>query len=319
MKCKGLFIAAWVLVTLGAGRVWGGPPDTASPIERHGRLNWARDLKPYAQKIVNKNETSAAFNSRSIRCVSGKGNTLVQQETPLVPTDIREDGTPFWPVEQLSESGAWVRARIKGIDTPMNSDRSETSATATAEKGDDGGPIPTGAFTGLPWDFESGSGHTATTLGGWRVAEDSPVTVDFTIENVRSSALAFAYSWESVGSGWNGAPQITSSFVNLPAARYRTLMFDFYYQVAALTTGSLELQPVIQSPQHGYWLQLEASRVSAGRGTDAGNGWHRIGVRVPLTSSETPLNAGAVIRNLIFIVIRTDYEGMVAFDNITLE
>ncbi len=48
--------------------------------------------------LCNKDETSAALEAWA----------------PLVPDRVAPDGSPVWPVEQLSASGAYVRARIRG-------------------------------------------------------------------------------------------------------------------------------------------------------------------------------------------------------------
>jgi endoglucanase len=438
------------------------------------RISWAN------WSLANKNETSAAFKALLQEYVQDKGNVILQEETPLVPDVIGSGGYPVWGTNQLSVSGAYVRARIKGIDTPtyttpiaawdfesggldgwhVADDSGVTPELATGdaesraivfsqrwsgepsndpwataprlriadtglEIGDatelafdlyleagknisgmfevnpilqyppswwdqlpaveisypDGEPVANGLvrfpvsvplslsgdtalahlllvivgagtgyegriyldniavarrtngdqsvpvavvadepgeFGGLPWDFDDG------TRQGWVVTEDSPARVQLGLGEAESPALRFEYGWNSPGpeDPWNAAPRISSSWVALPAGDFTRLSLDFFIQEGAATTGTIQVQPVIQSPQHGYWFQLNATTINPSAGEHVGSGLLRHAITVPLTSTAgAELQPGAVVRNLILITvgIGTDYEGSVYYDNITFE
>jgi endoglucanase len=67
--------------------------------------------------LCNKNEASAAFNAISQEFKAGKTVTT-QHETPLEPNVAGPAGYPIWPIRQLSLSGNYVRAKIKGSEIP---------------------------------------------------------------------------------------------------------------------------------------------------------------------------------------------------------
>lgn len=429
--------------------------------------------------LANKNETSAAFKALLQVYVEGKGNVVVQKETPLVPAVLGACGIRYWPQDQLSVSGAYVRAKIKDEPLPLysvpiaawdfesglsgwgiadDSGAKPTVSVGTAEtkaltfQGDWSGPagsdtwasaprlkiadtglaigpataitftmyleagktvarqfevtpvlqfppawwtqlpavkfsyssgeaaingllkyaasvpvkvapdtkmahllfVVVGAGTGykglvafddivivatsngdasirsaaaladdpgifkkLPWDFEDGSRQ------GWTVTADSPAQVKLTVAPAESKALTYSYGWKNPGPDdpWNAAPRISSSFIELPAADYTTLTFDVHFKAGAATTGLLQVQPVIQSPQHGYWFQMDPCNVDLSTGKAVSGGLLKYSFSVPLKSKGKPMKADAVITNLILITIglETDYEGTVQYDNINLK
>lgn len=265
-----------------------------------GWVNWS---------LATKNETSAAFNALLTQYQEGKGTVTIQEEAPLRPEELHSDGYKYWPEEQLSASGAWVRARIKGIDPPEL--RKENTLVQEAPAADQG------IFAGLPWNFETGN------LQGWSVTADSPVKVALNLHDAESSAMGFAYAWETPGppDTWSVAPRLTSSNVNLRGSLYEALSFDFYYNRDALTKGSIEVQPIIQSPQHGYWYQMKSYKVSTGEGEPVGDNLMKVSIEVPLNQGGNTLKPDAVLRNLILITIGAgaDYEGVILYDNITFK
>lgn len=263
-----------------------------------GWVNWS---------LATKNETSAAFNALLSEYQEGKGTVIIQEETPLQPEEPHPDGYKFWSLEQLSASGAWVRAQIKGIDPPKM--EQVTEAEDTIESADPG------VFAGLPWNFET------TNLQGWSVTADSPVKVALTLEEAESTAMGFSFGWEYPGPAdtWSMAPRLTSSNVNLKAASYETLSFDFFYERDALTQGSIEIQPIIQSPQHGYWYQMKSVKIEQGDGEPGADSLYKVSLEIPLSQGGNELSPDALIRNLILITIgaASDYEGVILYDNIT--
>lgn len=433
-------------------------------------INWS---------LCNKNETSAAFKGLLQEFVEGKGNVVLQEETPLVPDREGADRYPVWDQEQLSVSGAYVRAKIKGIEipvyeTPLVTWNFDDGSTAGWHVADDSGAKPAlslgtaespalafrgtwagpavadawstapririadtgleigaarrlsaelyleagkqvsgplevnpvlqypptwwtqlpavkvnyaagepagngllrfpvsvplsltpdvklahllfvvvgngsgyegevyldniafsavtngdasvvaeterddpGEFSGLPWSFEEGGRQ------GWIVTEDSPAKVKPTVAAAESAALAFSYGWTVPGPDdpWNAAPRLSSSWVELPAARYSTLTLEFFVEPGKASTGSLQVQPVIQSPQHGYWFQLDPATVRFSDGEETAAGLLKYTLEFPLTSGGAPMKPDAVLRNLVLITIglETDYSGIIAYDNITFE
>lgn len=433
-------------------------------------INWS---------LCNKNETSAALKGLQQEFMEGKGIVVLQEETPLLPDREGPDGYPVWSRDQLTVSGAYVRAKIKGVDIPMYEspvarwtfDGGETEGwhvpddssakpeltIGTAESpalaflgswteprmittwstaprirvADTGIPVGTvkklsvdlyleagrqvdglftvvpvyqyppswwtqfpgvlidyakgepvgngllkfpisvpvsanpgtvlehllfvivgngtkyegtvyidnvtlsevtngdasvvpeterddpGEFAGLPWDFESGGRQ------GWSLADDSPAKVKPAVRAAESDALTFSYGWSAPGPDdpWNAAPRLTSSWVDLPASAYSKLRLEFFLEADKATTGHIEVQPVIQSPQHGYWFQLDLAPARFEEGERTANGLLKYSFSFPLTSKGAPMNANAVLRNLILITvgIETDYSGLIAYDNITFE
>ncbi|MFP4113833.1 MAG: cellulase family glycosylhydrolase [Spirochaetota bacterium] len=440
------------------------------------RISWTN------WSLCNKNETSAALNGLVQEYVAGEGTVVVQEETPLEPDSASPEGHPAWDPDQLTVSGAYVRAKIKGVPIPtyevpiaswdfedglgpwhvaddsgarpeLGTAEAESSAltfridwpdevpddawstaprlrvadtgldisTATAVRADlyleagqtVAGPIEVnpvlqyppswwsqlpaieldyesgeavgggwlkygvrapvsvpadttlahlllvivgagsgyegrvavdnvavvaesngdaagraveeaaagetvdpGEFVGLPWDFED------ATRQGWVVTEDSPAKVALEIGQAETTTLAFDYGWSIPGPDdpWSAAPRISSSFVELEADAYETLTLDLYLEEGAATTGRIEVQPVIQSPQHGYWFQLNSVGVSPLDGDPVGDGLLKYSIEVPLTSNTgEELERGAVMRNLILITVGagTDYQGRIHYDNIS--
>jgi endoglucanase len=189
-----------------------------------------RDIGWTNWSLCDKDETSAAFKSAEGRAGS-----------PLVPTAKGKDGSPVWTVDQLTAGGAYVRARLRG-EAPARPAESPASSAA----GDAGSP------SGPPWTFEDG------TRQGWTVGADSPVKVKPAVSAAETKALTFAYAWTAPGppDPWSVAPRLVGPAVNLPAAGHKILALDLYLEAGKAKTGGLQIQAVVQSPQHGYWFQL---------------------------------------------------------------
>lgn len=176
-------------------------------------------------------------------------------------------------------------------------------------------PAPLGEFSGLPWTFDD------QTRQGWTVTEDSPAQVIPRIYPAETPALGYSYAWSVPGpeDPWNAAPRISSSWVNLPAAEYSSLSLDIYIEDQD-AQGTLQVQPVIQSPQHGYWFQLSPQTLEDQTWTPAGQGLRKYSLTFDLTANTGASFApDAVMRNLILITIglESDYRGKVLYDNVT--
>ena len=269
-----------------------------------GWTNWS---------LCNRNETSAAFKKMLREYVEGKGTITTQKETPLYPTISVKGGYKIWPQDQLTISGAYVRAKLRGEPIP-------TDVTAEGLRDAVAGPeeaADPGKFQGLPWNFEDG------TRQGWTVPADSGGKVKAVVLTAESRALAFTYGWTRPGPAdpMTVAPRLSSSWVNLKAADYKTLSFDLYIQSGKATHGALKILPVIQSPQHSYWFELTPRTVSAVKGRRLSNGLLKYTLSFELNNNGTTFKKGDSMRNLIFITIGldTDYDGNVYYDNITFK
>lgn len=268
--------------------------------------------------LCNKNETSAAFNTLLQEFTTDKGTITIQKETPLEPEIMGAAGYPIWPVSQLSTSGNYVRAKMKGIPMPAETSAEDTGKQNVAASKEEAKPAEVGFFNGLPWKFEDG------TLQGWSLADDTPAKVTLTIATAESKALAFSFGWTLPGAtdAWSTAPRISSSWTSLAGKDYKTLSLDFYIEAAAATTGSLQVQPVIQSPEHGYWFQLKPKDIKYSEGKKIGKGLLKYSCSFPLLNgSGAPLNPNAIMRNLLLITIgiNTDYKGVIYYDNINFQ
>ena len=186
--------------------------------------------------------------------------------------------------------------------------------TAEEEAGEADDP---GSFSGLPWDFEAGGRQ------GWIVAEDSPAKVQLRTQEIGSTAISFGYGWSIPGPSdpWNAAPRLSSSWVNLPAEDYETLSMEVLIEDLPYE-GAIQIQPVVQSPQHGYWFQLSAQDLTESTLVETVDGFQRHRLEFGLVSN-TGANfaADAVMRNLILITIGIDtaYQGTIAYDNISFD
>ncbi len=94
-----------------------------------GWTNWS---------LCNRNETSAAFKKMQRESVEGKGTMTTQKETPLYPTVRVKGGYKVWPRDQLTVSGAYVRAKLRGepIPTEDASERADDTAAKPEEAAD---------------------------------------------------------------------------------------------------------------------------------------------------------------------------------------
>lgn len=260
--------------------------------------------------LCNKNETSAALNGLIQGYDDELGPVVLQEEAPLAPTAMHPNGYEYWPEEQLSFSGRFVRARIKGVEPTVT--QAEVDAANTAKPVDQ-----PGEFAGLPWNFETGDRQ------GWSVAVDSPATVNLRVGPAETSALTFRYAWRVPGPSdpWNAAPRVTSSHINIPAEPIKGLVLDFYLEDKEMT-GSIQVQPVIQSPEYGYWVQLGARTLNMGVGepiTGAdGTALRKFHLDFPVNVRGGAFAPGSVMRNLVLITIgqNTTYSGIVMYDNI---
>lgn len=188
------------------------------------RISWVN------WSLTNKNETSGAF----VPFESGRS-----EATDLNPGDDRK-----WDSAELSVSGEYVRARIKGVPY-------EPIERKPVERADD--QAPAGAAT-LPSDFED------STRQGWGWDGASGVKSPLT---VREAGGSKAISWEveypevKPSDGWESAPRIMLAGVNATRGTNRYLLFDLYLkpETGRSDKGKLAVYLAFAPPSLGYWAQ----------------------------------------------------------------
>lgn len=180
-----------------------------------------------------------------------------------------------------------------------------------------GPPDNPGQYMGLPWNF------TDENRQGWVMCDDSPVKIRPIVKMAETEALSFNCKWTlpSPKDLWSRSPRISSSFVDLPASKYKTITTDFYLEAGKTTNGNLVVQPIIQSPQYNFWFQVDPVIIDFSKGKPVANGLLKYSLRMPITKEGQLISSDAIIRNLIFITVGedTDYAGTIYYDNINLQ
>lgn len=171
--------------------------------------------------LAKKNEISAAMISKAAS----------------EPKDHNGDGIPEWTKDELSITGNFVRAMIRGEDAPLYG-KSETVV-----------------------DFSEGSASAI-------VLEDSPVKAeDYSLEVKEANGNNMLYlpkTPDSVDNPWNG-PRVSLQDLGTAYAIYNDLIFDVYIdEVSSLKDNKLEIQPILQTEGNGWWGQLDAVTLEAG-------------------------------------------------------
>lgn len=239
--------------------------------------------------LANKNETSAAFKALIQVYDEEQGKSIIlQEETPLVPTATHPDGYRYWPEDKLSVSGAFVRARIKGL------------------------PAPTYRQDIHAWDFESGE------LQGWHIAEDSPVKPEVSVLSAgetKGAGYEFAWKAQAVGDAWSTAPRLRIGDTNKIIDQGNSVGVELLLEKGKTVTGQLELNAVMQYPP-SWWIQLPALKFNYNDGEDLGNGYLKFQLDVPYSAE-----AETELKHLLLILVGTGsgYEGEVIFDKIAIQ
>jgi len=182
--------------------------------------------------LSNKNETSAAF----VPYING-----MHDATPLDPGDDK-----VWDIEELSISGEYVRARIKGIAyQPIKRDN----------KIKEGENAPLGEKV-LPSTFED------DTRQGWDWDGPSGVKGPITIESANGSkALSFnvEYPEKKPQDGWATAARLILKDINVERGNNKYLAFDFYLKPDRASKGMIQIFLAFSPPSLGYWAQVQDS------------------------------------------------------------
>lgn len=165
-------------------------------------------------------------------------------------------------------------------------------------------------------DFENG-------ISGWTPYVDNKVPFTPEAGKAESNALAFQYAYDaSVSYDWNSCPIITSPQYNTAVGDATHLAFDFYLDAdaAGAASGSMQITPVIQSPEHSYWFMLSPKNIVFSSGEIAGS-LRKYSVSIELTDSTgAGLEASDTLQNFVFVTagVATNYTGKIYYDNIRL-
>ncbi|PRX67911.1 endoglucanase [Cohnella sp. SGD-V74] len=233
--------------------------------------------------LTNKNETSAAFTPFEL----GKS-----EATNLNPGDDK-----LWSIPELSVSGEYVRARIKGIPyEPI--DRT-----------------PREEFSTVVWDFDDG------TAQGFDLNGESPVkSVDVAVENGRlklsgmeaSSDVSETNYWGNVRLSANGS----AARPDILGAQRLTL------DVFAPAPTTVAIAAIPQSASHSWLNPTRAVAANPADFEEQDDGTYK--ATITITKDDAPNlgvigedGADSVMTNLILIIGAEDAE-WVALDNVTV-
>ncbi len=247
--------------------------------------------------LTNKNEISGAFTPYQ----AGKTD-----DTDLNPGDDK-----VWAPNELSVSGEYVRARIKGIpyepiDRTLNEEPIVHADLGTAM---------------LPSDFEN------STRQGWDWYGGSGVKSALTIEQANGSK---AISWEVAfpekkpADEWASAPGIMLSEINAKRGTNQYLTFDFYIAPDKASKGILSIDLVLVPPSLGYWVQpmetfdIDLTKLNEVDKTADGLYHYKVYFDLNNIYDNKVIEADTLLRDIILAVgdIESDFAGKMYLDNI---
>lgn len=227
-----------------------------------------RNISWCSWSLAQKNEISAA-------CL----NT-----TPVHPTDHNGDGYPDWTMDELSITGNYVRAKIRGEEAPVY--------TASA----------------ISLDFESnGDFGTFATEGANDGANQnitiSPVTIgDNTVAKVNGTLT---------GGVWNN--RLAFQGLGTVYGIYSDLSFDVIVANEDAASANITIKPIIQSPATSWWGDKAPDAAVTGF-EDMGNGYSVAHMTYNIENMITgPKDA------LGHIILLTDSNVQIYLDNIGFE
>jgi len=247
--------------------------------------------------LSNKNETSAAF----VPYVSG-----MHDATSLDPGDDK-----MWDIKELSISGEYVRARIKGIAyEPIERDSQIK----------EGQSAPLGEKV-LPSTFED------DTRQGWDWDGPSGVKGPITIESVNGSkALSFEveYPEKKPQDGWATAARLILKEINAKREDNKYLAFDFYIKPERASKGEIEIFLAFSPPSLGYWAQvqdsfnIDLSKLSSTKKTEEGLYKFNVFFDLDKIQDGKVLKPDTILRDIIIVIAdgNSDFKGKMFIDNV---
>ncbi|MFC4454801.1 carbohydrate-binding domain-containing protein [Deinococcus sonorensis] len=231
--------------------------------------------------LSNKNETSAAF---------------MPYSTSRPATDLDPGTDHLWAPSELTLSGEFARARIKGVAYR---------------------PIDRTAFTQTLWNFDD------NTLQGWGLNSDSPVktvTLSNTGGALTLTGMTASHDVSDTGYWSNVRISADTSSVRQDIAGAKTLSMDV--TVAAPTTVAVAAIP--QNAAHGWSNPTRAILVKPEQFVKQADNSYKATLSISTADSpnfaaiaEDPTVAGSTLSNLILFVGAQGTD-RVAIDNITV-
>lgn len=165
-------------------------------------------------------------------------------------------------------------------------------------------------------NFENG-------ITGWKPYVDNKVPFGIEAKTAETNALTFGFAYNpSVSYDWNAFPIVSSPNYNIKVEEATHLAFDFYLDAdaASAASGSMQITPVLQSPEHSYWFMLTPKSILFSAGEKVG-GLIKYSASFELTDTDgNELSASDTIQNFVFVTsgVATDYSGRAYYDNIRL-
>ena len=247
--------------------------------------------------LSNKNETSAAF----VPYING-----MHDATPLDPGDDK-----VWDIEELSISGEYVRARIKGIAyQPIKRDN----------KIKEGENAPLGEKV-LPSTFED------DTRQGWDWDGPSGVKGPITIESANGSkALSFnvEYPEKKPQDGWATAARLILNDINVERGNNKYLAFDFYLKPDRASKGMIQIFLAFSPPSLGYWAQVQDSfnidlaKLSSAKKIEDRIYKFNVFFDLDKIQDNKVLSPDTLLRDIIVVIAdgNSDFKGKMYIDNV---
>ncbi|WPX09365.1 cellulase family glycosylhydrolase [Anaerocellum danielii] len=247
--------------------------------------------------LSNKNETSAAF----VPYVSG-----IHDATSLDPGEDK-----VWDIKELSISGEYVRARIKGIAyKPIERDSQIK----------EGQSAPLGEKV-LPSTFEDG------TRQGWDWDGPSGVKGPITIESVNGSkVLSFEveYPEKKPQDGWATAARLILKEISTKREDNKYLAFDFYIKPERASKGMIQIFLAFSPPSLGYWAQvqdsfnIDLSKLSSAKKIEEGLYKFSVFFDLDKIQDGKVLRPDTILRDIIIVIAdgNSDFKGRMFIDNV---
>jgi len=247
-----------------------------------------------AWSLAQKNEISAAFNT----------------SVSSYPTG----GT--WPESQVSDSGRFYRAMIKGDPVPMYPGPPEHNGDVSKKP-----VVIKGEFDGFT--FEDG------TLEGWARNGASMIeNSDLSVGVAETNALMFPMRLEPGKDQWEDGVRLGSPFWSmseLPLSKCETITaftMEIFLEVSAATEGTMRLVIIPEPDGAGYWYEagyIDIDPVDGGEIITGAGGiqLRKYVIELPFTIRQysTPVRVRSIILTL-FNEGDSDYSGTVYYDNI---
>jgi len=252
------------------------------------RISWC------AWSMAQKNEKSSAFN-----------------------TSVTPNPSGAWPDEQMTTSGRFYRAMIKGEPVPMYPGPPEHNGDVSRLP-----VVDSGEFDGFT--FEDG------TLEGW--ARNGASTIensDISVGVAETNALTFPLTLIPGNEAWEDGARLGSPFwseTELPlsrCAKITAFTMDLFLDVDSASTGTMQLVIIPEPDGAGWWYEagtVEIDPVNDGEviTNDFGKELRKYTIELPFSISQ--YSERVRVRSIILVLYNnegsSDFSGNVYFDNI---